>query len=111
MTDRVRRFLLAVMWVMAVAIGASQVRGDEVSEKQMQNRRCLNCHGQSRMATLSPGDRAAMVAPSTNPSTQPARRGLHVASDALAGSVHKNLGCVDCHRDATKLPHAQKLEP
>jgi cytochrome b subunit of formate dehydrogenase len=100
-----------VMWVTAISIGMADVSAVEVSEKEMQNRRCLNCHGQSRMASLSPADRAGMVAPGTQPSTRPIRPGIHVTADSLAGSVHKSLGCVDCHRDAAKLPHAQKLEP
>lgn len=81
----------------------------EVTQKEIQDRRCLNCHGQSRLATMPPTERAAMVAAPTGPSTQPTRPGLHVTADALVNSVHKSLACIECHKDAETLPHRQDL--
>jgi len=94
-------FLLACTWV----------KGVEVSQAEIANRKCLGCHGQSRMATLGPADRLSMVAPgSANAKDElPARPGLYVKEEALGGSVHKSLACVDCHAAATQLPHQAKL--
>jgi cytochrome b subunit of formate dehydrogenase len=97
---------LCVTWL---GVAVAQVCAVEVSPKEIQNRRCLQCHGQSRMATLPPSERAAMVAPGTQPATRPTRPGIHVTPESLSGSVHANLSCVDCHADAVKLPHAQRL--
>src|SRR5205823_4741493 len=58
-----------------------------------------------------PEDRAAMVAPATQPSTQPTRPGIFVVGETLGRSVHSQLACVDCHRDSATLPHAQNLKP
>ena len=111
MTQIVRRLSVAAFTLIGVIVCVTPARAVEVTQKDIQDRRCLNCHGQSRLATMPPGERAAMVAPATAPSTQPARPGLHVTSDALAGSVHKTLACIDCHRDAETLPHGQDLAP
>lgn len=34
-----------------------------------------------------------------------------VTPESLAGSVHEELGCLDCHADIAELPHAEKLAP
>ncbi|HEX2839094.1 MAG TPA: cytochrome b/b6 domain-containing protein [Phycisphaerales bacterium] len=89
------------------------------------NKRCLQCHGQQHIAELGPGERLTMVGtwlgtevrPGTPPQTQPVLRGdepatrpgLFVAPNALAGSVHAGAACVDCHEDATNLPHGPRL--
>ncbi|HHN78227.1 MAG TPA: hypothetical protein ENK11_06080 [Phycisphaerales bacterium] len=39
----------------------------------------------------------------------PTRPGLFVRADALAGSVHEGVSCVECHRDAARLPHEPRL--
>jgi cytochrome b subunit of formate dehydrogenase len=110
MTWTVRYILIGVTGIMGLMIRAAPLSAVEVTQNQIQNRRCLNCHGQSRLATLPPTERAAMVAPGTQPaSTQPTRPGLHVTPESLSGSVHASLACLDCHADAATLPHAQKL--
>ena len=89
------------------------------------DRRCLQCHGQSHIGELSPGERLSMVgtkldtgvAPTTTPApatqlsgTEPARRpGLFVQAEATKDSVHAPLHCVECHQDAAHLPHAPVL--
>ena len=83
-----------------------------LSETELSNRRCMNCHGQSHVAGLDAKARGAMVAPATRPSTGAQagpRPELYVTPDSLAGSVHQGLGCVDCHQDAKSLPHAAAL--
>jgi cytochrome b subunit of formate dehydrogenase len=102
-------FLVVVLSVTWLGVAVSHVAAVEISPKEIQNRRCLQCHSQSRLATLSPTDRAAMVAPGTQPSTRPTRPGIFVTAESLKASVHANLSCVDCHADAGKLPHAQDL--
>ncbi len=44
-----------------------------------------------------------------NEEAPPVRPGLYVRPDALNGSVHKGLSCVECHTDAAQLPHRAKL--
>lgn len=87
----------------------------QVSDAEISNRRCINCHGQSRIATMSGSQRAGMVAPASGPSTRPLsaepRPQLHVTAEALAGSVHEKIACVSCHAEAATLPHAADLKP
>ncbi len=89
------------------------------------DRKCLQCHGQAHIAELNPHERRSMVgtwlgdeprpdAPAAappvvsgdEPSTRPA---LYIAPGALAGSVHAQITCVECHQDAARLPHEPKL--
>src|SRR5690242_8811013 len=98
MTVSMRRSRVGLATVVGLTLFVSLVRADQVSPQEIQNRRCLNCHGQARLATLGPADRAAMVAPATMPSTQPVRPGIYVASESLGRSVHASLACTDCHR-------------
>jgi cytochrome b subunit of formate dehydrogenase len=70
----------------------------------------MECHGQHKIAQLSPEERRVMVAPGTSPSTAPATRpGLFVDATKLAGSIHGPLACTDCHAAARTLPHAQRM--
>ncbi|MBL9120273.1 MAG: cytochrome b/b6 domain-containing protein [Phycisphaerae bacterium] len=91
------------------------------------DKRCLQCHGQAHIGKLTPAERLSMVgtwlgseprpatdgAPLPTPAldgTEPeARPNLYVTREALAGSVHANAKCVDCHEDAARLPHQPKL--
>ncbi len=103
-------FLVAIVFAALVP----QAQAVEISEAQLANRRCLNCHGQSHTGELSPAERQAMVAPGTTDATssqKATRPELYVAPDAFAKSVHQNLPCVSCHADAESLPHAGKLQP
>jgi cytochrome b subunit of formate dehydrogenase len=93
---------------------------------QTANQRCLNCHGQEHIATLTPGERRSMVAlpaglvaalpadpapaAPTDGAGQP-RPQLYMPDGLFAGSVHAKTACTDCHQDAQNLPHAQKLGP
>ena len=111
MTVSIGRRWAGLITLISLTVFASITTAAEVSPQEIANRRCLNCHGQTRLATLGPADRAAMVAPATLPSTQPVRPGIYVAGESLGRSVHAGLSCVDCHRDAASLPHAQDLRP
>ena len=51
---------------------------------------CLSCHAASTGLTNSQG------------------KPITVKAEALAQSVHKSFGCVDCHAGAAKLPHTAK---
>ncbi len=88
------------------------------------DRRCLQCHGRAHIADLSPAERRSMIgtqldadAPPAPPPTLPPltgseaakRPGLYIQNDALKGSIHANLKCVDCHVDAAALPHSMPL--
>ncbi|MBK7406107.1 MAG: hypothetical protein IPJ41_16245 [Phycisphaerales bacterium] len=89
------------------------------------NRRCLQCHGQEHIGELNPGERLSMVgtwlgedgAPASPSETHRALRGdepatrplLYISPDALHGSTHAGLACVDCHEDAARLPHEPRL--
>lgn len=114
--------------VVAMVAGASMAQGVDTAERDAANRRCLRCHGQEKIGTLGPGERRSMVGTLLDPNDssqafpekpgdttllkgdEPATRpGLFVAHDALAGSVHRESKCVDCHEDAAKLPHEPKL--
>ena len=106
-------------WVVAALVTcltctASIIRAAEVTETEIENRRCLNCHGQSHIATLSPKDRQPMVVATTQPSTQPVverRASLFVPGTLLGSSVHAKIACTDCHAGAQTLPHPQELGP
>ncbi len=123
---RVGRFV--GLMFLAVGVLASPARAQNSVPDPTPDRRCLQCHGQAAIAELGPAERRVMVgtrldtgAPVVAPGgtgnaggltgTEAAKRpGLYVRPDALAGSPHANLRCVECHEDATALPHAPKLE-
>ncbi|MEI7836071.1 MAG: hypothetical protein WCK05_06625, partial [Planctomycetota bacterium] len=111
--------------LLAVALAAggwatSSARGEEVSQAQIANKRCLECHGQPKMATYPPEERRTMLAPSTQPAATnaPARRpGLYVLP-SLAGGAHAKLACTDCHKmpalpgeAVVRLPHEAPVGP
>ncbi len=117
---RSRLVIAALISCLAVSPGLAQT-----GVAKDPNKRCLECHGQARIATLSPAERLSMVAtrldteappPDAAPEkwtlagNEPASRPhLFIATNALEGSTHENLKCIDCHEDAAKLPHQPKL--
>src|SRR4051794_15855226 len=105
--------LKGVRWewvILTLLLVAAPAFGVDLSPSEIANRRCLDCHGQSRMATLPPAERATMVVAMAQATTQPtARPGLWVSNSKLSAGVHAKLACVQCHANATVLPHAQKL--
>jgi cytochrome b subunit of formate dehydrogenase len=91
------------------------LRAVQLTEADIANRRCVNCHSQQRLGEMPPEQRLSMVAKPTTPvdtAAMPATRpGLVLSGEMLASSVHKSAACVDCHRDAQQLPHALDLKP
>jgi cytochrome b subunit of formate dehydrogenase len=82
-------------------------------QSRPENRECLNCHGGAEIATLSPELRLTMVAQEEAAALEEApeqRPELYLGPGAYIG-VHEELACVDCHVDATSLPHARTLAP
>ncbi|VAX39918.1 Cytochrome c family protein [hydrothermal vent metagenome] len=96
------------------------------AEVEDPDRRCLQCHAQEHIAELDPAERLSMVGTWLDAETPPpegweethwalrgdepaTRPGLLIAPDALAGSVHAETTCVECHEDAARLPHEPKL--
>ncbi|UCH33899.1 MAG: cytochrome c3 family protein [Armatimonadota bacterium] len=57
---------------------------------------CLGCHG------APTAERAGAVE---------ARKAAFVDELVLRSSVHSDLECADCHRDARTVPHAKRLSP
>ncbi|MCC6680312.1 MAG: hypothetical protein IT445_05355 [Phycisphaeraceae bacterium] len=88
---------------------ASLAPAAEVSQAQLENQRCFNCHSQSHIAQLPPDQRHTMVAPSVNASKEPVRPQLLVTPEHLAGSMHENVACISCHPAAAELPHVSPL--
>jgi Doubled CXXCH motif (Paired_CXXCH_1). len=69
--------------VSPVAQGAA---ADEIGE-------CLTCHGNDSLSvTLESGEEAP----------------LFMKGELLAGSVHKNLRCTDCHAGLEQVPHPER---
>jgi cytochrome b subunit of formate dehydrogenase len=97
----------------AVLIVATTVRAQTAAEAE--NRRCFDCHGQTHLGETGPEDRRVMVAQPAegeaieDPPDQ--RPGLYVDPEVYAGSVHRDLACIDCHLDIDELPHAARAEP
>lgn len=102
-------FIVLLLWTLCAA---KEAQGVEVGRVAIENRRCLNCHGQSHIAEIGPKERVQMLSASTQPApaVEPAARPeLFVAGETLAGSRHKEVACVDCHTDAQTLPHQRQL--
>ncbi|OQB81828.1 MAG: hypothetical protein BWX88_04189 [Planctomycetes bacterium ADurb.Bin126] len=105
--------MYARAWAVLLLCASAPAWAAEVSPQEVQNRRCVNCHGQLHIAQIGPAERLSMVAPPA-PGQQPqaspaARSGLYIAPNTLDKSVHAALACVNCHPSAKQLPHPQKL--
>jgi cytochrome b subunit of formate dehydrogenase len=91
-----------------------------------EDRRCLACHGQEKIASLGPVDRRAMVGTLLDTTEAgrasagyvaipltgrelPTRPGLFVRSGVFENGVHATVRCVQCHEDAKSLPHRAEL--
>jgi hypothetical protein len=105
--------LALVLAVLGLWVCPRQISAVELSPGDIENRRCLMCHGQVNIATLDPGERRTMIAATgpLDPTAPPKRPNLYIAPGALVDSVHANTPCADCHRGAAQLPHAQHLGP
>jgi cytochrome b subunit of formate dehydrogenase len=84
----------------------------EIGRVEIENRRCLQCHGQSHIAELSPKERVQMLSATTQPApaSQPETRAeLFVDLAVINSSKHASVACVDCHQDAKALPHLRVM--
>ena len=114
-----------VVLALAAAVGVRGACAQTVSGSTEADRRCLQCHGQEHIGELDPAERLTMVgtwlgegeAPGASgdgpgepaadePETRPE---LFIATDALHGSMHEGVSCVECHEDAAQLPHRPSL--
>ncbi|MFG0284711.1 MAG: cytochrome b/b6 domain-containing protein, partial [Phycisphaerales bacterium JB039] len=115
----------ALIALLTPALARAQIPSEAPSPPR-EDLRCLDCHGQPHIAELNPAERLSMVgtwldtttpspdrpAPATwglrgdEPATRPE---LYVTADALAGSAHDGVTCVECHEDAAQLPHEPRL--
>jgi cytochrome b subunit of formate dehydrogenase len=98
----------------AIALTATMpARAAETPEVVLQNKRCLDCHGQEKIVNLPPDERRTMLDAARDEPLPPAkpRPGLYVTADQLKAGVHGDVTCVSCHADAEKLPHRAKLAP
>lgn len=109
----------------AVLVMASRAVAQTDVSKEAADRKCLRCHGQEKIGTLSPAERLTMVGtwletdpkpadapqqPTALTGNEPATRPhLYIAPDAFDGGAHPNNKCVDCHADAARLPHTPTL--
>ncbi len=92
-------------------ISAAPIWAIELSPADVQNPRCLTCHGRPDLGTKPAAERRTMVA-GENPSAIAAPRpGLYIEPAMLAGSLHAKVPCIACHVDADYLPHPIKLAP
>ncbi len=82
-----RHLLLALIGTLLFAPAA------RAQAPAVDNETCLACHTDT---SLSLKLRDGAAAP------------LHVASGALAGSVHAKLNCVDCHAGMAEVPHPER---
>ena len=94
-----------------LALAAGRLHALELSPAEVQNPRCLACHGQPHIGELGAAERKAMVAGEAPSAGLGPRPELYLDPAIRAGSVHAELTCVACHPEAQKLPHAVRMAP
>ncbi|MFO0831704.1 MAG: hypothetical protein U0637_07650 [Phycisphaerales bacterium] len=118
----------AAVLLLLTPVCAGQAGAPDARDVLQDNKRCMQCHGQEHIRTLSPQERLSMVgtwldaehpapagggaAPAAEaaPGAPATREGLYILPDALAKSPHAANRCTDCHQDAAQLPHAARLQ-
>jgi predicted CXXCH cytochrome family protein len=76
----------------------------------IENKACLECHGNRDILQMSKEERLEMVIPT--PGKEEVRKGgiiLYVDYEQFRSTVHRELNCVDCHTDIKGLPHPQRM--
>ena len=103
--------LVVLTGLILVTLGG-RIWAIELTDAELSNRRCFNCHGQQHIADLDAAERAGMVTGSQE-ATEPSgpRSELLIDAAMLQQGVHATLACVACHADAQELPHAATLKP
>ncbi|MHC4908967.1 MAG: hypothetical protein ACYTF9_04520 [Planctomycetota bacterium] len=107
---RLTRTLMAA--VVSGAIAASTGAAQGMAEPPT-SQACLECHGQTHIGELGLIDRLPLATGPPPAAGEPdvARPGLFITAGMFEGTVHAELTCVECHRDAQVLPHPRVLEP
>lgn len=107
------RFMRGVWIVGVLIVSASAGWAAEVTQAEIDNRRCFACHAQQELGSRTFTERKVMLSATTQPAkvVEAPRPGLYVMPDTLAASIHAKLACVDCHTQAKALPHGSPLGP
>ncbi len=98
------------MFVGLIALGllVPSARAETLTDAQLANRRCFNCHSQTRIGELTGDERRGMVrlAPEQTALDPAPRPGLLITAGTLSHGVHADLACTSCHAQAQNLPHS-----
>ena len=108
-SQRVRRLLRAgIVACLSVSFLPNWSSGQS-SDKEL-SQRCLNCHGQEHIATISRQERETMVvAPESGLKERENPANLFIDRNKISRSVHAQLTCNECHIDVETLPHPARL--
>jgi cytochrome b subunit of formate dehydrogenase len=72
--------------------------------------RCLNCHGQEHITTISQEERGTMVVvPDSGMPERKNPKALFVDQNLLTQGFHSRVTCVECHPGTESLPHPARL--
>ena len=95
----------------AIVLTAGTVRAASPTRPAdpLENERCLNCHGQRRIATIPREERDSMVSPPPSPTGWENPESLYFDQGVFDKSVHRGLACGDCHPGPGDLPHSARL--
>jgi cytochrome b subunit of formate dehydrogenase len=106
---RMRRFLrVGIVACLSVSFLPNWSSGQSSVKESSQ--RCLNCHGQEHIATISLKERATMVvAPESGLKERENPANLFIDRNKISRSVHDTLTCNECHVDVETLPHPDRL--
>ena len=75
-----------------------------------ENETCLECHGSRDILEMSEDERIEMVIPAPDkPEVYKGDLTLYVDYKKFRSTVHRDLGCIDCHNDIEDIPHTQRL--
>jgi cytochrome b subunit of formate dehydrogenase len=108
-TQRVRR-LLQTGIVAGLFLSFLPAPGKGQGPEKARDRRCLNCHGQKHIATISPQERGTMVVtPESGLTERKNPEKLFVDPEKITRNAHSQLVCGDCHSGVETLPHPAHL--
>jgi len=97
-------------WIIGVVAVAGALSAAPVDEATIENKRCVDCHGQKKIIDLPIDERRTMLDAPADYKLEPGPRpGLYVTAKDLAHSVHAGAVCISCHVDSRELPHKPKL--
>jgi cytochrome b subunit of formate dehydrogenase len=101
-------FQIGVIASLFLLCAAKPVRGQAAEHGD--NQRCLNCHGQEHITTISPEERETMVVvPESGMPERKKPAALFVDQSLLARGFHGGVACSQCHPGTETLPHSARL--